>query len=297
MSEQNPPPAGDSNPPNPPVPPSSPPPPSAATPPPPAPPGPPAPPAGGTPPPPPPPAGGAYAAPVNQPFSVGDAITYGWNKFTQNLGPLLISMIIFWVIGIVLYVVQIAISAAMSPSADCYTAYDGRLVCTNINAGIAAGALFFSLVFALIGACFSYFVQATFVRAGLLATRGEKIEIASIMSFERFGAVFVALLLVGIGTFIGLILCILPGIAFAIFASFTLFFVIDKQVGAVDGIKASFSFVKDNFGPIILLELLLLVINVVAALCFGIGLIITVPLSVIAQAYAYRKLQGEEVAA
>ena len=66
-------------------------------------------------------------------------------------------------------------------------------------------------------------------------------------------------------------------------------------MGAIDSIKASWSFVKDHVGPLILLYLLTLVVAFVGALLCGVGLLAAIPIVVLMQTYAYRKLQGQYV--
>ena len=51
-----------------------------------------------------PPAGG-------KPFSVGDAFGYGWKKFTANVGPILIAMLVFLLVGAVIYGIQVLLQA------------------------------------------------------------------------------------------------------------------------------------------------------------------------------------------
>ncbi|MGB8503208.1 MAG: hypothetical protein WCE29_13365, partial [Mycobacterium sp.] len=73
-------------------------------------------------PPPPPPQGGGYQTPppqggypasaggpgyggynAEQPYSVGDAFSWAWNKFTKNAGPLIIASLVYGlVISIIL---------------------------------------------------------------------------------------------------------------------------------------------------------------------------------------------------
>ena len=43
------------------------------------------------------PIGGASA-----PFSVGDAVSYGWNAYWKNVGPMILIVLAIWVVNIVL---------------------------------------------------------------------------------------------------------------------------------------------------------------------------------------------------
>ena len=80
------------------------------------------------------------------------------------------------------------------------------------------------------------------------------------------------------------------------FGSYFVYFIVDQDMGAVESIKASFSFVKDNLGSLFLLLLLSWVILFVGALLCGIGLFVAYPVVYIAYAYAYKALRGAPVA-
>ncbi len=75
-----------------------------------------------------------------------------------------------------------------------------------------------------------------------------------------------------------------------------MYFILDQDLGAWESIKASFSFVKDNIGNLLLLLILTWIALFVGALLCGLGLFVAVPVVVIAQAYAYKMLRGQPVA-
>ncbi len=121
-------------------------------------------------------------------------------------------------------------------------------------------------------------IGAGIVRAALDITEGRSVNAAEILTPHKLGDVIVVSLLTGIATFIGLILCVLPGLAVMFFTSFTLYFLMDREeLGAIDAIKASFEFTKNNAGNVILWFLLSLATWFVGALLCGVGLIAAVP--------------------
>ncbi len=238
--------------------------------------GPPAPP----PPPPPPLPPGGYGAPpppaaagpgaATGDYNVGTAFSYGWNKFTQNLVPILIAII-------VLVVVQIAISALSYVVSD---------------------SLLLRWLFNLVAWVVSMIIGAGIVRGALDITEGKPLDVATLLTPTKLGDVIVVSVLTGIATFIGLILCILPGLAVMFFTSFSLYFLMDRpEIGAVDAIKASFEFTKNNAGNVIVWFLLSLAAWIVGALLCGIGLLVAVPVVLIGTAYTYKTLSGQSVAA
>jgi uncharacterized membrane protein len=107
--------------------------------------------------------------------------------------------------------------------------------------------------------------------------------------------VVIASLIIAAATFVGTLLCYVPGLIVGFLAQFTLLFIVDKQMKAVDAIKASIKLVTDNLGNTILFYLLALVVLFVGAILCGVGLLVAAPVALIGLAYTYRRLQGEPV--
>lgn len=269
------------------------------------------PPGAGAPPPPPPPPGGGVPPPppyhgTPQPFTVGNAFNYGWTKFQAYLGPLLVAMVGFFVVGAIIYAIfYFALgSLALGGTVECTPGgfnSDGSYYPTQCSGG---GLGLFSLGFIVVYGIqmivmflYSYLVQAGFTRAGLAITRGEQIEAKTLLSSDKLAQVLLGGVVMAIGTAIGSMLCIIPGLIIAFFGQFFVFFVIDRNMGGIDAIKASFGFVNKNLGTLIGLFLAEILAIFVGALICGIGLIVAVPVVIIAQSFAYRTLNGESVAA
>ncbi|MGB0099989.1 MAG: hypothetical protein WBP61_06885 [Nocardioides sp.] len=237
-------------------------------PPPPPPTDPPGPPAGGgygqAPPPPPAPPGGSGG------YSVGTAWSYGWNKFTAHLGQILIAVLVLVAVQIIIQVLSYVVS----------------------------DMIFVQWAFSLVAWVVSMIIGAGIVRFALDITEGKRPEAATLLTPNKLGEVVIASVLIGIATFVGLILCVIPGLAVMYFTSFTLYFLMDRQeMGAIDAIKASFEFTKRHAGQVILWFLLSLATWFVGALLCGIGLIVAIPVVLIGTAYTYKTLNNEPVAA
>jgi uncharacterized membrane protein len=293
------PPAGGYPPPPPPGPPQGPgypPPPPGAPPaggyPPPPPPGPPAggfpPPAGGYPPPPPPggygypppggpayPAGGYGAAPAPT-FSAGDAIGYGWNGFKNNIGPL-------------------AIIALVVLAANIVTGWLQRGSDSFVLTGIMS----------LVSAFISLVISLGLIRAALAILDGERPEIGDLLSTRDIVPYIVASLLVAIVVGIGLLLCIIPGLIAGFLLQFYGYAIIDKRVDAehmapqsdpIGAMRASYEITSRNVGNLIVLAILCILLNIVGALLCGIGLLVTLPVTAIAVAYAWRYFSRGRIA-
>jgi uncharacterized membrane protein len=92
---------------------------------------------------------------------------------------------------------------------------------------------------------------------------------------------------------IGLILFIIPGIIFAFRLQFSKYLVIDKKLGPVEAIQKSWKMTKGVTWNLFLLCLLFILINILGFIALIIGLFITVPLTMVANAFVYRKLLSQ----
>jgi hypothetical protein len=219
---------------------------------------------GGTPPPPPPAPpgpGGAYSATT--------AWSYGWNKFTGNLGSILIAILVLVAVQLVITVLSYVVS----------------------------DSIIIRWIFNLASWVISMIIGAGIVRGALDITEGKELDPKTLLSPHKLGEVVVASLVIGIATFIGLILCVIPGLVVAFFTSFTLYFLMDRQeLGAIDAIKASYEFTKSHAGEVIIWFLLSIATYFVGFLICGVGLIAAIPVILIGTAYTYKTLTNRPVA-
>jgi uncharacterized membrane protein len=236
----------------------------------------PGPPSGTTPPPPPPPEPGGYAPPPpgypppappgSGGFSVGNAIGWGWKKFQQNIGPLVI--------------VALAIL--------------GVLVVIAILQAIADNN-FLSLLLSLIELVVNVVISAGIVKAALEVTAGRPIELGTMFKGYSIPQLVIAALLTTLFIMLGLIALIIGAIVVAFFLSFTTYYIVDQGQAAWDAIKSSFNFTKTHAGDLVLLFLAIIGLNIVGACLCGVGLLVTIPVTILAQAYAFRMLNNQPV--
>ncbi|MEG6509853.1 hypothetical protein V6C03_12855 [Methyloligella sp. 2.7D] len=99
-------------------------------------------------------------------------------------------------------------------------------------------------------------------------------------------------ILVAIVVAIGLILFVIPGIILALMLMFALWFVIDRGLGPIEAMKASNEITRGHKWQLLGFLIVLWLINLVGALALGIGLLVTVPVTVLSIIEAYRRLGG-----
>lgn len=244
------------------------------------------------------PGGGASSGAAGEFATVGESLTYGWEKFQGNVGQLIIAALIGFGIMAVLTLVGYFIIGAvfLSSSVDCTTTSGGYTYCESNGPGFFLTMIGWGLFFGLI-----YFGQFLFdmlmIRVGLLVTAGETLEPSKVLSTAAIGPYLIASVIMSILATVGFFFCIIPGIAVLIFGKFFGYYVLDKNQPPVDAIKSSFMFVKDNFGKVFVFLLAIMAINWVGAIVCYIGLLVTMPLTAIATAYFYKRYDGQPIAA
>jgi hypothetical protein len=202
-------------------------------------------------------------------FSWEGAIKFGWKATLDHLGFFIRAMIIIFVISISLSVVTKMTEKSMPVLS----------LITNLT------GVFFSLLFGV-----------GLIKVYLKICDGKQPELRDLLSGITPGLMlryfFAALLytLIFIG---GLILLIIPGIIWLMQFQFCTYLVIDKSLGPVAALKKSSGITKGAKWDLFVLTCLSILINLAGILALGIGLFVTVPLTMLALTSVYRKLLNE----
>lgn len=93
-------------------------------------------------------------------------------------------------------------------------------------------------------------------------------------------------------TILGTLLLVLPGICLAVAFTWATWLVIDRDEDFWPALMSSLRVVRARFGAHLDFLLALCGLNLLGALCFGVGLLVTGPLSVLATGVAYRRVFG-----
>lgn len=101
--------------------------------------------------------------------------------------------------------------------------------------------------------------------------------------------------LVGIVTFVGFLLLIVPGIIWSVRLQFFPYFIVQEGAGPLEAIKKSWNLTQGTVWNLILFNLLLAGIQILGFLALFVGLIFTTPTTWLARAFVYRKLRENTV--
>jgi uncharacterized membrane protein len=235
-----------------------------------------------------------------QPADGPTAIKFGWEKFQQHWQVILIALIIGFVAIVVLSLIGFFIQRALTSVDECTVRNTENGI--RISGSCADSPGFFTQllaggIFQILYYLGTMVLQLFVIRATLMIVRGERLEASRVMSTENLGTYILTGLLVALMTFVGLILCVLPGLAVIFFTIFWGYFVVDKQMKPIEAVTASFNLVKDNAGVVIIFLLLSWLVTLLGVIACIVGLFVAIPVVVIATGYMYMRLQGEPVAA
>lgn len=202
-------------------------------------------------------------------LDVGEALTYGWSKFTENLSTMIVIVIIFFGVQLVF-----------------------NLIAQSIRPSGVFSALFVGGVVLAIGLFLGFLVEAGIVRAALAIVRGQKPEASMMFSTERLAPFAIGAILVSLLSFVGFLACCIGYLIVRLFLLFWGFFVLDpdRPTEPIDAIKDSFNLVSKNMGDVLVFAIVIVLINLVTC-----GL--AIGFTEIAVGYAYRKLNGQTIAA
>ncbi len=147
--------------------------------------------------------------------------------------------------------------------------------------GVIAGSLSMQLANLVLAGPFSLGLATICLKTA----RGQQVEFAEAFSgFQRFPPAFMANLLMLVFTTIGLVLFILPGIFVMIIYMFTYFCMCAENLDFWPAMERSRTMVMANIGPFILLFFIVIAIGAIAC---GIGLFVSLPVTVLLIALVY----------
>lgn len=121
----------------------------------------------------------------------------------------------------------------------------------------------------------------------------ESVTLRDLWHPQNFWYYVAVKILTGIIVVIGLILLIVPGIIAALALLFSTYLVIDRGMGPIEAMKESVRLTKGHRWQLFLLALSLLALNILGALALLVGLVVTIPVSLLAIVHAYRTLAGK----
>ena len=203
----------------------------------------------------------------------------GWAGFTKNLGFLIALCFLS-----VLAVFPIHLLLAM------ISEYGARQQWQNQDGSWQVLALVANLAQIIPGTLMSI----GWINVCLKIARGKRPLFSDF--FSKFGRILPAVgasSLISIGTYFGLLLCVVPGVIFFLMTFYSLWFVVDKNLGALGAIRASMKLTKGYKGQLFGFCFLSFLISIgVMTITCGFGFLLMGPMLGVAMASGFVDLTG-----
>lgn len=231
---------------------------------------------------------------------IGEALHYGWDKTIKNfwrfVGVFLVALVVLIAVNALTFIV---------PTDDVLLAVIVNVVATIVGVLIALGVY----------------------RVVLNTSAGNKPDIGDLFSFHRFGWYILGSIIISVGLVLAFLVTLIPGgivaaienaadkditsglvilglgavvgvvliIVFSVLWALFPFVLLDQNTHAFRALGTSWDLVAQHFWSYLGLRIVSLILNVIGFLLLGIGLLVTIPLTAMADAYAYRFLSGQKV--
>jgi uncharacterized membrane protein len=197
-------------------------------------------------------------------FVISEALQFGWGTTKSNIG-FFIGLLI--VAGLIQYVPSIVAEIIEADAPD-----------LSLIIRIASFVLLMIIGLGIIKICLRF-------------CDGEKREFSDLFScYPLFFKYLIGSILYGLIVVVGLILLIIPGIVWAIKFQFFDYLIIDKGLGPIDALEKSSEITRGVKWDLFIFGILLGIINLMGLLCLVVGLFVTIPVTMVAIAFVYRKL-------
>lgn len=150
------------------------------------------------------------------------------------------------------------------------------------------------IIASLIALIVAFLLSPGLIRILLDIAEKKEVKINTLWSMPNLAPHYLALkVLQAVIIFLGFILFFFPAVIFWIMFSFASFAFIKREGGILEALVESKNVTRGYKWQLLLVFILLSVLNILGALLYGVGLIVTVPFSHLAIAYLYTKLRAD----
>jgi uncharacterized membrane protein len=245
------------------------------------------------------PAAPGYGPPPGSGFNIGEATSWAWNKFSKNIGPLVLAALVYLVLVVVVDIlIFVLLGGATANTSNVDSDYG-----TSFSASLGAGA---TLVFSIVSYVVFVFVQAAFLSGALDLADGRPVTVSSFLKPRNFGNVVLAgallsvisavLNLIALPGFLFALLSFAAAFVFGLLSLFTIAFATDRALPPIDALKASISTVRSHIGETLLSLVVQGLLVVAGFFACGVGILVAGPVAGLILVYTYRRLSGGPVA-
>ena len=194
-------------------------------------------------------------------IEIGKAIGYGWESVKKNL----------W------YFVGMAIVVAVVQGIPSY--FD------KSDMGIES----------IISLVLSTWITVGYLHIILNFYKNKKKPLSEMFTqWKYFGRALLASIWIGLIVLVGLILLVFPGIYLALKYQFVMNLIVDKNIGVSEAMKESAEMTKGVKWQLFGFGFTALGVMILGAICLGVGVLVAMPVVLIAEIYIYNNLLTKE---
>jgi uncharacterized membrane protein len=204
-------------------------------------------------------------------FSTGAAIRFGWETFKRRPWFFVGSTLLILLASGLVNGLTSGIDAAITGSVK-EPSLPGTLVNLGLGTLVNMGATAFYLA---------------------ANDNPDRVDLSALWHPRPFWKFLGASILLVLAVAVGLVLLIVPGIIFMLMFMFTTFIVIERELGPVEAMKESRRITRGHKWQLLGFMLMLVVINLLGLLALVVGMLVSIPVSSLAFAHAYRLLSGK----
>ena len=143
----------------------------------------------------------------------------------------------------------------------------------------------------------SMIISLGMVHVSLILSEDQRPRVADLFELApRVGVYILAMICYFLVVLGGMVLLIIPGFIFSIKYGQFSYVVADEELGPVASVKRSGELTQGAKWQLLGFGMVLMLINLAGALCLLVGLLVTIPASMIASAHVFRQLQAQDAA-
>lgn len=218
------------------------------------------------------------------------ALAWAARTLRANLGPFLA---LAFIVTALQFVQQFANEPLNRLLLDCLNAQTGgqQRACQQALDGVLP------VLLTLVGlAMLAEIATIGVVRAAVWASLGRKPEFTALTSTVNLGRYAGFVILQSLLFAVGLMLCIIPGLAVLVLTQFGRFAILDRDVSIRAAAVLSVRLVREFPGPSLMTAVFTGLLLLVGGTCFGLLTLVTLPFLSLFVVHVYRQMQGEQCA-
>jgi hypothetical protein len=210
---------------------------------------------------------------------IGDA----WQKLSANMAPwVLAALVVGILVGAIMGAYYVPVFAASFAAA---AAGGGK----DTPPGLDIGGQFIGMVVGTAVQIMQFVFLGGMVKMALNQLRGQPISVGDVFSgFAHFGPLALAGLLYSLGTQLGVLFCIIPGLLLAGLWMLTIPLIVDQNLDAITALTTSLKTLQPQMWMALLLYLVLSIVAGIGWVVCGIGMVVTYPLLPLGLTLVYR---------